>query len=83
MTKHTKKSKLTEMFQTFNRDNISSNKRAQDILNAIRNSKKTHTIQFSIAVREAMKYLTQSELHRVVANEADWTEQKSASDLNG
>jgi len=83
MTKDTKKSKLKEMFQTFNRDNISSDKRAQDILNAIRNSKKTHEVKLTIAVRQAMTHMTQSEIHRLVANEADHAERKSASDFNG
>lgn len=83
MTKDTKKSKLKEMFKTFNRDEIASDKRAQDILNAIRNSKKNHELRFATAAREAIKYLTQSELHRVVANEADWAEKKTLNDLNG
>jgi hypothetical protein len=83
MTKDTKKSKLKEMFQTFNRDNISSDKRAQDILNAIRNSKKSHEVKLTIAVRQAMTHMTQSEIHRLVANEADHAERKSASDFNG
>jgi hypothetical protein len=83
MTKDTKKSKLKQMFQTFNRDNISSDKRAQDILNAIRNSKKTHEVKLTIAVRQAMTHMTQSEIHRLVANEADHAERKSASDFNG
>ena len=83
MTKNTKKSKLKEMFQTFNRDNISSDKRAQDILNAIRNSKKSHEVKLTIAVRQAMTHMTQSEIHRLVANEADHAERKSASDFNG
>ena len=83
MTKHTKKSKLKEMFQTFNRDNISSDKRAQDILNAIRNSKRSHEVKLTIAVRQAMTHMTQSEIHRLVANEADHAERKSASDFNG
>ena len=82
MTKDTKKSKLKQMFQTFNRDNISSDKRAQDILNAIRNSKKTHEVKLTIAVREAMTHMTQSEIHRLVANEADHAERKSARDFN-
>ncbi len=83
MTKDTKKSKLKEMFQTFNRDNISSDKRAQDILNAIRSSKKSHEVKLTIAVRQAMTHMTQSEIHRLVANEADHAERKSASDFNG
>ena len=83
MTKDTKKSKLKEMFQTFSRDNISSDKRAQDILNAIRNSKKSHEVKLTIAVRQAMTHMTQSEIHRLVANEADHAERKSASDFNG
>jgi len=83
MTKDTKKSKLKEMFQTFNRDNISSDKRAQDILNAIRNSKRSHEVKLTIAVRQAMTHMTQSEIHRLVANEADHAERKSASDFNG
>ena len=83
MTKDTKKSKLKQMFQTFNRDNISSDKRAQDILNAIRNSKRSHEVKLTIAVREAMTHMTQSEIHRLVANEADHAERKSASDFNG
>jgi hypothetical protein len=82
MTKDTKKSKLKQMFQTFNRDNISSDKRAQDILNAIRNSKRSHEIKLTIAVREAMTHMTQSEIHRLVANEADHAERKSARDFN-
>lgn len=83
MTKDTKKSKLKEMFQTFSRDNISSDKRAQDILNAIRNSKRSHEVKLTIAVRQAMTHMTQSEIHRLVANEADHAERKSASDFNG
>ena len=83
MTKDTKKSKLKQMFQTFNRDNISSDKRAQDILNAIRNSKRSHEVKLTIAVRQAMTHMTQSEIHRLVANEADHAERKSASDFNG
>ena len=83
MTKDTKKSKLKQMFQTFNRDNISSDKRAQDILNAIRNSKRSHEVKLTIAVRQAMTHMTQSEIQRLVANEADHAERKSASDFNG
>ena len=83
MTKHTKKSKLKEMFKTFDQDTVSSDKRAEDILNAIRNSKRSHEIKFTIAVRQAMQFLTQSELHRVIANEADHAERRSSSDLNG
>ena len=83
MTKDTKKSKLKQMFQTFNRDSISSDKRAQDILNAIRNSKRSHEVKLTIAVRQAMTHMTQSEIHRLVANEADHAERKSASDFNG
>jgi len=82
MTKDTKKSKLKQMFQTFNRDNISSDKRAQDILNAIRNSKRSHEVKLTIAVRQAMTHMTQSEIHRLVANEADHAERKSARDFN-
>jgi hypothetical protein len=73
MTKDTKKSTLKELFTTFNRDNISSDKRAQDILNAIRSSKKTHEVKLTIAVRQAMTHMTQSEIHRLVANTRMWT----------
>jgi hypothetical protein len=83
MTKNTKKSKLKEMFKTFNQDTVSSDKRAEDILNAIRNSKRSHEIKLTIALRQAMTHMTQSEIHRLVANEADHAERKSASDLNG
>ncbi len=82
MSKDKKKSTLKELFTTFNRNNISSDKRAQDILNAIRNRKKSHEVKLTIAVREAMTHMTQSEIHRLVANEADHAERKSARDFN-
>jgi hypothetical protein len=82
MTKDTKKSTLKNMMRIFN-NNITPNKRAEDILNAIRSSKKTHEVKLTIAVRQAMTHMTQSEIHRLVANEADHAERKSASDFNG
>ena len=82
MTKNTKKSKLQELFQNhpFNKDR--PEKRAEDILNAIRNSKRSHEVKLTIAVRQAMTHMTQSEIHRLVANEADHAERKSARDFN-
>ena len=82
MTKNTKKSKLQELFQNhpFNKDR--PEKRAEDILNLIRNKKTVATIMFEKAVQHQMMHLSQSDMHRIVAQKFDDTRQPDPEDLN-
>lgn len=81
MTKHTKKSKLTEMFSKFNKSNPTSEKRAQDILNLIRNKKSIAAEVFIKTVQQQMFYLNQSDMHKIVAEQFDIRRQPTPEDL--
>jgi len=59
-----------------------SEKRAEDILNLIRNKKTVAKIMFEKAVQHQMMHLSQSEMHMIVAEKFDDARQPDPEDLN-
>jgi hypothetical protein len=82
MTEKKNKSKLQEIINNHRLNNDKSDKRAQDILSLIRNKKTVATIMFEKAVQHQMMHLSQSDMHRIVAQKFDDARKPDLEDLN-
>lgn len=82
MTEKKNKSKLQEIINNHRLNNDKSEKRAQDILSLIRNKKTVATVMFEKAVQHQMMQLSQSDMHRIVAQKFDDARQPDLEDLN-
>lgn len=78
MTEDTKKPKLKELFQNHPFNQVKPEKRAEDLLNLIRDKKKVAEIAMRKYIDHYCGHLSQSDMHRLVADQYDLNINKMA-----